>query len=135
MRTVVAVLVLLGGGCASLGASGGGGGGASGKAQSVGERMPDLVLERLDGGGNIRLGQLRGKVVLLDIWASWCAPCKEEMPLLDEIAGRLRKRGVEIIAVSIDEDRASAQAFLATRPRWALTVAYDPHSQVPDRLQ
>jgi thiol-disulfide isomerase/thioredoxin len=137
MRTAVSVLFLFTVGCASAGASGGGGGGKSGtgKSQAVGDPMPNLVLKRLDGSGSIRLGDLRGKVVLLDIWASWCAPCKEEMPLLDEMAGRLRKRGVEIIAVSIDEDRASAEAFLATRPRWSLTVAHDPSSQVPDRLQ
>jgi thiol-disulfide isomerase/thioredoxin len=135
MRTVLVSLAILVGGCATMGDSGGGGGGGGGKAQAVGHPIPDLSLKRLDGGGTIRLGSMRGKVVLLDIWASWCAPCKEEMPLLDEIAARLHRKGVEIIAVSIDEDRASAEAFLATRPRWALTVAHDPKSQVPDRLQ
>jgi thiol-disulfide isomerase/thioredoxin len=97
--------------------------------------MPDLQLSRLDGRGDIRLGALKGKVVLLDIWASWCAPCKEEMPMLDEIAARLHRRGVEIIAVSVDEDRASAEAFVGTRPRWTLTLAHDPRQRIPDLLQ
>ena len=97
--------------------------------------MPDLVLNRLDGAGHIRLGALRGKVVLLDIWASWCGPCKEEMPLLDEIAGRLRRRGVEIIAVSIDEEKAKATDFLRSRPRWSLTLAHDPQGKIPELLQ
>jgi thiol-disulfide isomerase/thioredoxin len=118
-------------GCASLGGAGGGGG----KGQAVGDPMPELHFARLDGRGDIRLAALKGKVVLLDIWASWCVPCKEEMPLLDEMAGRLRRRGVEIIAVSVDEDRANAEAFAGTRPRWTLTLAHDPKGRVPDLLQ
>jgi cytochrome c biogenesis protein CcmG/thiol:disulfide interchange protein DsbE len=118
-------------GCASLGATGAGGG----KRQEVGDPMPELQFARLDGRGDIRLAALKGKVVLLDIWASWCVPCKEEMPLLDEMAGRLHRRGVEIIAVSVDEDRASAEAFAGTRPRWTLTLAHDPQGRVPDLLQ
>lgn len=118
-------------GCATLGATGAGGGGR----QAVGDPMPDLQFARLDGRGDIRLGALKGKVVLLDIWASWCVPCKEEMPLLDEMAGRLHRRGVEIIAVSVDEDRASAEAFAGTRARWTLTLAHDPQGRVPDLLQ
>jgi thiol-disulfide isomerase/thioredoxin len=83
----------------------------------------------------IRLSDYRGKVVLLDIWASWCAPCKEEMPQLDALASRLRGKGVEILAVSIDEDRPAAESFLKTRRKWALTLAHDPAGAVPERLQ
>jgi thiol-disulfide isomerase/thioredoxin len=130
------MLLLLPLSCTTLGAAGGGeGGGGGGKGQAVGDPMPDLKLNRLDGSGEIRLGALRGKVVLLDIWASWCTPCKEEMPMLDEMATRLRRRGVEIIAVSVDEDRASAEAFVGTRPRWTLTLAHDPQGRIPDLLQ
>lgn len=104
-------------------------------AQAVGDPMPPLVLKQLADGGDLRLDALRGKVVLLDIWASWCGPCKEEMPLLDELAARLKPRGIEVVAVSIDEDRAAAEAFLATRPRWNLTLAHDPQGRVPEQLQ
>jgi thiol-disulfide isomerase/thioredoxin len=130
-RMVIAALALVASGCATTG----GEGGSTGKPQEVGDPVPDLVVSHLDGSGKLRLADLRGKVVLLDIWASWCAPCKEEMPLLDELAGRLRKRGVEVVAVSIDEERADAQAFASTRPRWALTLAHDPRGRVPDLLK
>jgi len=96
--------------------------------------MPSVLVKHFDGGGKIDLGSLKGKVVLVDIWASWCAPCKEEMPLLDEMAGRLKKKGVEIIAVSVDEDKESAQEFLSSKPSWALTVAHDPKGKLPEAL-
>jgi cytochrome c biogenesis protein CcmG/thiol:disulfide interchange protein DsbE len=64
------------------------------------------------GGSSIKLSSLRGKVVLVDFWASWCEPCKKELPLLDKLAPRLRARGIEIVTVNIDEDRAKAADFM-----------------------
>ena len=122
-----ALLLLLTIGCATTGA-------ARGPAQATGAPMPPLVLQRMSGG-ELDLASRKGKVVLLDLWASWCPPCKDELPVLDDIAVRLRDQGVEIIALSIDEDRASAEAFLATRPHWTLTLAHDPGSRVPELLQ
>jgi thiol-disulfide isomerase/thioredoxin len=106
-------------GCANLGATGGGAGPAPDQP------MPELTLRPLRGSP-IRLASLKGKVVLLDLWASWCPPCREELPLLDDLAQRLRGEGVEIIAVSVDEDRAAADEFLRLRPRWHLTLVHDP---------
>ena len=97
--------------------------------------MPDVAVEEFWNRKELRLSALRGKVVLLDIWASWCVPCKDEMPTLDEMARRFQGKGVEIIAVSIDEDRAAAEQFLKKRKRWSLTLAHDPTGAVPDRLQ
>src|SRR5689334_13807891 len=76
---------------------------APGSGSMVGRAVPDMQLAGLVGGKGVRLSELRGKVVLLDIWASWCAPCKQELPMLDEMAGRLRSKGVEIVAVSVDD--------------------------------
>jgi thiol-disulfide isomerase/thioredoxin len=96
--------------------------------------MPKVSVKSMAGDRDIRLGG-GGRVVLLDIWASWCAPCKEELPLLDDMAGRLKKRGIEIIAVSVDEEKASAEDFLRARPSWTLTLAHDPAGRVPELLQ
>jgi thiol-disulfide isomerase/thioredoxin len=117
-------------GCAALTAAPGEGAGHA----AVDRPMPDLVLRRFGGRGEIRLASLRGKVVLLDVWASWCPPCREELPLLDDLARRMRDSDVEIIAVSIDEDRAAAEALVRKRPRWHLTLAHDPSGAVADRL-
>jgi thiol-disulfide isomerase/thioredoxin len=125
-----------GSGCATAGRGAGGADETAGAAtQGIGQPMPDIVVSDMRNGREIRLSDLRGKVVLLDIWASWCAPCKEEMPVLDEIARRLRPSGVEVLAVSIDEDKESAERFLRDRKSWALTLAHDPQGRVPERLQ
>jgi thiol-disulfide isomerase/thioredoxin len=123
-------LVVLGSACATTG-----GAASSGEASLVGQRMPDLTVAELRSGRPLALAALRGKVVLLDIWASWCAPCKDELPLLDDLARRLAGKGVEVVAISIDEDRQAAEEFLASRKSWALTLAHDPQGRVPDRLQ
>jgi thiol-disulfide isomerase/thioredoxin len=120
-------------GCASMSASDSGGGG--GGSHAVGEVMPDLSVDEFYKRSEIKLSNRKGKVVLLDIWASWCVPCKEEMPALDELARRLHGKGVEIIAVSIDEEREAAEAFLKKRKKWNLTLAHDPNGAIPDRLQ
>src|SRR5690349_20312908 len=97
-------------GCATAGGGGGGGDGPG-----VGAPAPNLTLTGFYDKKPIRLSDYKGKVLLLDIWASWCAPCKQEMPQLDALASRLRGKGVEILAVSIDEDRPAAESFLKTR--------------------
>lgn len=134
MATVLRIVAPLLLSCATAAGSGGSGG-SGGDAPGVGKPVPDLVVRSLSGKGDIRLSGLRGKVVLLDIWASWCAPCKEEMPLLDDMAARLKGKGVEIVAVSIDEDRAAAEDFLRSRKRWSLTLGHDPEGRVPELLQ
>jgi len=55
--------------------------------------------------------------------------------MLDDIAGRLRRRGVEVLAVSVDQERENVLKFLRGRGKWALTIAHDPRGQIADRLQ
>lgn len=84
----------------------------------VGDR-PELDLTDLDGE-EIALGELRGKVVLVDFWATWCAPCRRSMPAYQKFYDEYRDDGLRILAVSVDESRSAVDEF---RRRHGLTVA------------
>jgi cytochrome c biogenesis protein CcmG/thiol:disulfide interchange protein DsbE len=76
------------------------------------ERAPDVELPRLDGGGNASLADYRGKVVVLNFWASWCGPCKVESPLLQRWHERLAKRGGLVLGVDVQDISGDARAFV-----------------------
>lgn len=84
-------------------------------AMKVGEVAPDFT--RADvSGKQIRLSTYRGHLVLLNFWASWCAPCREEMPLFSTWQRKLGGRGLQVIGVSMDDDVREVQKFLAAYP-------------------
>ena len=72
----------------------------------------DLQLSSFPSGTAASLEPYRGKIVLLDVWASWCAPCRESLPRLQSLADRYADRGVVVLTVSLDEDEAQLRAFL-----------------------
>jgi thiol-disulfide isomerase/thioredoxin len=84
-------------------------------APEIGEAAPALVLTALDGT-SIDLGKLRGKVVLVNYWATWCAPCRKEMPVLDAFYRRHREQNFELIGISIDFARDAAKMRRAATP-------------------
>ena len=71
---------------------------------------PDFSLTDLSGS-RLTLTQYRGKVVLLDFWATWCAPCKEEIPHFIEMQNRYGPRGLQVIGISMDDDEPPIRAF------------------------
>ena len=74
---------------------------------------PEFTLERLDGKGDLTLASLRGKTVVLNFWASWCGPCKDETPLLQQASKRWEGKDVVFVGVDVKDFRGDARAFLA----------------------
>ncbi len=84
---------------------------------------PDFTLENLSGEA-VTLSGLRGKLVILDFWASWCKPCTRTLPALEELAGRLSDRDVVLLAVSLDRTASAASDYAAEHGLSASTVLY-----------
>lgn len=80
----------------------------------VGKPAPEVVAKDLKGD-TFRLDSLRGKYVLVEFWATWCAPCVAELPKLQESYAKYRERGFEILGVSLDETKAVLTDFVKTR--------------------
>ena len=85
---------------------------------------PDVTLRTAEGG-TVRLTDYKGSVVIVDFWASWCVPCKTAFPALDALFREYHARGVEVLAVNVDERRRDADAFLAKLPH-TRPVLFDP---------
>ena len=75
-------------------------------------KAPDFTLKSRDGK-NLRLSDFRGQVVLLNFWASWCGPCRQEMPLLEDMYKRYKKLGFTILGVNVEEDTSKAKRYLS----------------------
>jgi cytochrome c biogenesis protein CcmG/thiol:disulfide interchange protein DsbE len=93
---------------------------------SAGKRPypPQLVLDRLDGDGDVSLASLRGKAVVINFWASWCLPCKDEAPLLQRAWERYRGDGLVVLGIDAQDFRTDARRFVE---RYGITypIAYD----------
>ena len=96
-------------------------------AQEVGQPAPAFDVP--GSSGNVRLADMKGKVVYVDFWASWCAPCKQSFPWMNEMQAKYGPRGLQIVGVTVDRKREDAEKFLAATPA-KFAVAYDTTGQV-----
>ncbi|MGB5165066.1 MAG: TlpA disulfide reductase family protein [Woeseiaceae bacterium] len=77
-----------------------------------GQAAPDFSLKS-STGENLRLSEYRGDVVMINFWATWCGPCRQEMPLLDELYDRYQRVGFNLLGVNIDDDSSRAMKMVA----------------------
>ncbi|MFQ5543579.1 MAG: peroxiredoxin family protein [Nitrospiria bacterium] len=98
--------------------------------QSILKKASDFTVKSLSGK-NIKLSEQRGRVVILNFWATWCTPCKKELPYFNDLYGKYKTVGLEILGVNIDKTTAEARrmsnAFAISFP-----VLLDPSGKVSD---
>ncbi len=92
---------------------------------------PDFTLRALNGP-NLKLGEQRGRVVLVNFWATWCGPCREELPQLAKLHDKYRASGLVLLGINVDDDPRKA-AELATRLGLGFPVLLDTDKQVSRR--
>ena len=101
------------------------------------ERKPLPDIEFADSSGKaVKISQWRGRIVLINLWATWCAPCRKEMPALAELQGKLGSKDFEVVAISIDRKGLEASsAFLKETGAETLKLYVEPSSRILNELQ
>lgn len=118
MRWICLTLLSL---CAALGAA------SAADLTPPAERsaVADFTLKDIKGN-RVKLSDFKGKVVVINFWATWCGPCKQELPFLDQYQKELKDKGLEVLAISIDSPQTLSEVrVLAKRKRWKMSVLLD----------
>lgn len=93
-------------------------------------RAPDFSLPNLlEENEKVRLRDFRGKLLMLNFWASWCVPCRDEMPAMERLYRQYRDQGFVILGVNIQDDKKSAVAFVKEL-KLTFPMAFDPNGEV-----
>src|SRR6266568_3938318 len=99
-------------------------------ALGIGDPAPSFAL--LDARGDlVALERLRGRVVYVDFWASWCGPCRRSFPWMNEMQQKYGARGFTVVGVNVDKRRPDAERFLQQTPA-AFTIVYDEAGKTPE---
>jgi peroxiredoxin len=97
-------------------------------AAKIGDMAPNFTL-KADTGKNLRLSEYRGEVVMINFWATWCGPCRQEMPVLNELYQRYRPVGFTLLGVNIDDQAANASR-MARRLGVRYPIVFDAQKTV-----
>jgi peroxiredoxin len=97
-------------------------------ASQVEGPAPDFTLKSITGE-NLKLSEYRGEVVMINFWASWCAPCRQEMPLLDSLYQKYKDLGFTLLGINLDEKSAQAEKLLKEIPV-NFPILLDPKSEI-----
>ena len=99
-------------------------------AAGVGDAAPGFVLSTA-AGESIALDKLRGRVVYVDFWASWCGPCRRSFPWMNDMQQKYGARGFTVVGINVDKRRPDAERFLLQTPA-AFTIVYDAAGATPE---
>jgi len=80
-------------------------------------------------GGEVSLSGLKGQIVMINFWASWCGPCRQEFPALDQIYRKYKPMGFTIVAINVESEKADAERFLGKTPV-SFPILFDPDNKV-----
>jgi len=107
---------------------------ADARSLKAGEPLPAFVVDAWDGG-RVQVEPAATKVVLIEIWASWCAPCREALPAIASLTAEIGDPRLQVFAVSIDRERNRAERFLDTYlPNRGIPIYHDPEGRLPAAL-
>jgi len=98
-------------------------------ASSSGPAAPGFQLSGR-GGKHIDLTQFKGQVVMINFWATWCGPCRQELPLLEDIYKKYKPMGFTMLGVNVEPDSAAAEAWLQKQKPVSFPIAFDVDSKV-----
>jgi len=101
------------------------------QAAAVGAPAPAFALPDA-AGKSVSLESLRGQVVYVDFWASWCGPCRQSFPWMNAMQAKYAGKGLQIVGVNLDAHRSDADKFLAEVPA-NFSVAFDAQGETPKR--
>jgi len=97
-------------------------------ASPISGQAPNFTLKS-NTGKNLKLSEFRGQVVMINFWASWCAPCRQEMPLLEDLYKKYKRLGFTILGVNVEENSAPARKLLKNI-RVSFPILFDTKNKV-----
>ena len=106
-------------------------GGGDGKGVKQGDKAPTFSIDSMNGAGKMTVAP--GKVTIVDFWATWCEPCKKSFPKLQELYVKYKASGLEIVAVSVDDEKNSIVDFAKTHGGAKFPVGWDDGKKIADK--
>ena len=106
-------------------------GGGDGKGIKQGDKAPQFALDSMNGAGKMTIAP--GKVTIVDFWATWCEPCKKSFPKLQELYVKYKSNGLEIVAVSVDDEKNGITDFAKTHGGAKFPVGWDDGKKLAEK--